>query len=184
MHAVANQHQERAAQIAYDLKTALIAMSPNQAAMKDAAEKGDTGEEMEAIFREAYSRGEGSPLFRRLVSVWEDMERALVLACFALLLVVPSAFAVDLGSLEELTSNAPSSWASEPLYGADKVQADAYLQERLDLSHYQAERSAELQAPLTYGAPSYQSPTHNFTAYGPNGTALKCTQTARSVDCF
>lgn len=184
METVENRHYERAAQVAYDLKTVLIAMSPDQGAMREAAERGDVGEEMEAIMREAHNRGEGSPLFRRFLKAWEDMERALLLAGFLLLFVVPSAYAVDLGSLEELTSNAPSSWTSEPLYGVDRVQSDAYLQERLDLNTYQAERSAELQAPVTYGAPSYQSPTHSYTAYGPNGTALKCTQTARATDCF
>ncbi|MBS0169426.1 MAG: hypothetical protein JSR62_03660 [Nitrospira sp.] len=184
MKTATERHQGEAEQIAYDLETLCIEMAPNQDAIQDAARRGDLGKEMSTLTRQAFERGEGSPRFRRFMGILQHMEAALVATCLALCVVVPSAFAVDLGSLEELTSNAPSSWAAEPLYGADKVQADAYLQERLDLNTYQAERSAELQAPVTYGAPSYQSPTHNFTAYGPNGTALKCTQTSRSVDCF
>lgn len=179
------RHQGEAEQIAYDLETLCIKMAPNQDAIQDAARRGDLGEEMSALTRQAFERGEGSPRFRKLMGVLQSMEAALVATCLALCVVAPSgAYAVDLGSLEELTSNAPSSWTSDPLYGGDKVQANAYLQERLDLNAYQAERSAELQAPVTYGAPSYQSPTHSYTAYGSNGTALKCTQTARATDCF
>ncbi|MBS0180017.1 MAG: hypothetical protein JSR20_14775 [Nitrospira sp.] len=179
------RHQGEAERIAYDLGTLCIELAPNQAAIQDAARRGDLGEEMSALTRQAFERGEGSPRFRKLMGVLQSMEAALVALYLALCVVVPSgAYAVDLGTLEELTSNTPSAWGAEPLYGTDRVQADAYVQERLDLNTYQAERSAEIQAPVTYGAPSYQSPTHNFTAYGPNGTALKCTQTARATDCF
>lgn len=181
----AEKHQEQAGRIAYDLETLCIAMAPNQDAVQDAARRGDLGEEMSALTRQAFERGEGSPRFRKLMGILQSMEAALVAACLALCVVVPSgAFAVDLGSLEELTTNAPNGWTSEPLYGADRVQADAYLQERLDLNHYQTERSAELQQPLSYGSPAYESTVHNFTAFGPNGTALKCTQTSRTVGCF
>lgn len=181
----AERHQGKAEEIAYQLGTLLMGMSPNREAMKDAADNGDVGQEMEGLMLEAFNRGEGSPLFRRLVKVWQEMELALLVTCLVLCVVVPSvAFAVDLGSLDELTANGGSSWTSTPSYGAEKVQADAYLQERLDLNQYQAERSAEIQAPVTYGEPSYQNPTRNFTAFGPNGAAGKCTQTSRTVDCF
>ncbi|ULA59500.1 MAG: hypothetical protein LZF60_140039 [Nitrospira sp.] len=180
----AERHQGKAEEIAYELGTLLMSMSPNREAMKEAADKGDVGPEMEGLMMEAFNRGEGSPLFRRLVKVWKEMELALLVTCLVLCVAVPSVvFAVDL-SLEELTANGANSWTSTSSYGAEKVQADAYLQERLDLNQYQAERSAEIQAPVTYGEPSYQNPVHNFTAYGPNGTALKCTQTSRTVDCF
>ena len=179
------RQQGEAERIAYDIETLCIELAPNRDAIQDAAKRGDLGEEMSALTRQAFERGEGSPRFRKLMGVLQSMEAALVALYLALCVVVPSgAFAVDLGTLEELTSDTPSAWTSAPLYGADRVQADAYLQERLDLNTYQAERSAEQQAPITYGAPSYQSPTHSYTAHGSNGTALKCTQTARATDCF
>ncbi len=185
VEARAERHQAQAERIAYDLETLCIAMAPNRDAVQDAAKRGDLGEEMSALTRHAFEQGEGSPRFRKLMEILQSMEAALVATCLALCAVVPSlAFAVDLGSLEELTTNGASSWSSVPSYGGEKVQADAYLQERLDLNQYQAERSAEIQAPVTYGEPSYQNPTRNFTAFGPNGAALKCAQTSRTVDCF
>ncbi|MEK6804181.1 MAG: hypothetical protein AABZ34_16195 [Nitrospirota bacterium] len=180
----AERHQEQAEQIAYDLETLCIAMAPNQDAVQDAARRGDLGEEMSALTRQAFERGEGSPRFRKLMGILQSMEAALVAVCLALCVVVPSEAMAWEGDL----SNAPG-WSDlttsyDSLSGGERASADAYAQELLTNERQAAEHAEQLQTPLTYGEPSYQSPVHNFTAFGPNGTALKCTQTSRTVDCF
>lgn len=183
----AEKHQGQAEQIAYDLETLCIALAPNQEAVQDAARRGDLGEEMRALTRQAFERGEGSPRFRKLMGVLQSMEAALVAACLALCVVVPSVgFAWD-GDL----SNAPGysdSYSmpshSDSLSGGERARADAYAQELVTNERQAAEQAEQFQTPLTYGSPAYESPVHNFTAFGPNGTALKCTQTSRTVDCF
>lgn len=118
---------------------------------------------------------------RRLVSA-----PAVLSLLFVLCLLVPAvAFAVDLGSLEELTTNQPSrSWTSEPLYGADRTLADAYAQERHDLNQYQAERAADIQRPLTYGEPSYTPTVKSYGVYGADGSMKVCQQTTQNVYCY
>lgn len=181
----AERHQEEAAKIAYDLGTLLMRISPNQDAMKEAAEREDMGQDMEAIMKDAYDKGEGSPLFRRLIPIWRELEFALMVTCLVLCVMVPSSvFAWD-GDLSQTPGYSdPTTSSYDSLSGGERASADAYAQELLTNEHRASERMEQLQAPLSYGSPSYENPVHNFTAFGPGGTALKCTQTAKTVDCF
>lgn len=67
-------------------------------------------------------------------------------------------------------STSPSHYGGGSLSGGEQARADAYAQERRANEAYAAQQAERMNAPTTYGEPSYTNPTPTFNVYGPRGT--------------